>query len=232
LLDEIRLHGENQELKDEATELARQYGIVTPYTAYLIIEDESRRNVPESVRLMPRFYRDREARDEAAQVWQQFQKNSSGQAALADAQAGRALRSANAPSEAASESMARFRARYGLGSASGGIPAAQSASSGGVQPNSIPTTPIYTGPAQSTAGRLVQYSQQSRFVGGKTFFENENGWVDSAIQKLKGARHVRLQFGSAEYFNFLKEHPQAAPWLALGQNVQLELGNVIYEVIP
>ncbi|HVV70582.1 MAG TPA: VIT domain-containing protein, partial [Verrucomicrobiae bacterium] len=32
LLDEIRLHGENSELRDEVTDLARKYGIVTPYT--------------------------------------------------------------------------------------------------------------------------------------------------------------------------------------------------------
>ena len=42
LLDEIRLHGENAELKNEATDLARQFGLVTPYTAYLIMEDEQR----------------------------------------------------------------------------------------------------------------------------------------------------------------------------------------------
>jgi len=40
LLDQIRLHGENKELVDEVTRLARQYGIVTPYTSYLIVEDE------------------------------------------------------------------------------------------------------------------------------------------------------------------------------------------------
>ena len=50
LLDEIRLHGENAELRDEVTELARKYGIVTPYTAYLIVEDETRRNVPTPMR--------------------------------------------------------------------------------------------------------------------------------------------------------------------------------------
>jgi len=32
LLDEIRLRGENSELRDEVTELARKYSIVTPYT--------------------------------------------------------------------------------------------------------------------------------------------------------------------------------------------------------
>src|SRR5207248_4089430 len=46
LLDEIRMHGESPELKDEVTRLARRWGIVTPYTAYLIMEDERARGVP------------------------------------------------------------------------------------------------------------------------------------------------------------------------------------------
>jgi len=48
LLDQIRLNGENKELVDEITQLAREHGIVTPYTSYLIMEDEEvriRRNV-------------------------------------------------------------------------------------------------------------------------------------------------------------------------------------------
>jgi Ca-activated chloride channel family protein len=40
LLDQIRLHGEDRELVDEVTRLARRHGIVTPYTSYLIVEDE------------------------------------------------------------------------------------------------------------------------------------------------------------------------------------------------
>lgn len=52
LLDQIRLHGESKELRDEVTELARKYGIVTPYTAYLIVEDEARRNVPMPMRTL------------------------------------------------------------------------------------------------------------------------------------------------------------------------------------
>ncbi len=41
LLDEMRLHGENQELKDTVVQLATKYGIVTPYTAYLVTEPGS-----------------------------------------------------------------------------------------------------------------------------------------------------------------------------------------------
>ncbi|MBM3474600.1 MAG: VWA domain-containing protein [Armatimonadetes bacterium] len=40
LLDEIRLKGENRELKDEIVDLALTYGIVTPYTSFLVNEDE------------------------------------------------------------------------------------------------------------------------------------------------------------------------------------------------
>ncbi len=43
LLDRIRFYGENDELVDEAAVLARRFGIVTPYTSYLIVEEEMRR---------------------------------------------------------------------------------------------------------------------------------------------------------------------------------------------
>lgn len=43
LLDQIRLHGKDKELIDEITQLARTYGIITPYTSYLIVEDEETR---------------------------------------------------------------------------------------------------------------------------------------------------------------------------------------------
>jgi Ca-activated chloride channel family protein len=40
LLDQIRLHGENKELKDEVVRLSLAYGIETPYTSYLVLENE------------------------------------------------------------------------------------------------------------------------------------------------------------------------------------------------
>ena len=38
LLDQIRLHGENKELKDEVVRLSLAHGIETPYTSYLVLE--------------------------------------------------------------------------------------------------------------------------------------------------------------------------------------------------
>src|SRR3990167_836235 len=39
LLEEIRLRGEKPELKEEIVALGKRYGIVTPYTSYLVVED-------------------------------------------------------------------------------------------------------------------------------------------------------------------------------------------------
>ena len=114
LLDETRLRGENSELRDEVTELARKYGIVTPYTAYLILEDETRREVPVSMRSLQNFERDGKARQQAAEAWNGFKNESSGEAAVADARYGMALKSANAPSAAAAGGEAAFRRRYGV----------------------------------------------------------------------------------------------------------------------
>lgn len=40
LLDLLRLNGESKELKDEIIMLSKKYGLITPYTAFLILEDE------------------------------------------------------------------------------------------------------------------------------------------------------------------------------------------------
>ena len=41
LVDEIRLNGENKELRDEITRLSEKYGIMTPYTSFLVTEEGS-----------------------------------------------------------------------------------------------------------------------------------------------------------------------------------------------
>ncbi|MDX1548766.1 MAG: VWA domain-containing protein, partial [Rhodothermales bacterium] len=50
LLEAIRLHGESDELKDEVVALAKEFGLVTPYTSYLVLEDDALANAPQQVR--------------------------------------------------------------------------------------------------------------------------------------------------------------------------------------
>ena len=209
LLDEIRLHGDNAELRDEATDLARKYGIVTPYTAYLIMEDEGRRDVPVPLRSMHSFERDKAALNQAQQSWSEFKTERSGDAAVAGAQSGLALRMANAPSVATAQAESALRRRYGSAPANvGGVALAE----------------------PEAATRVTQYASQSKFVAGKTFFLNDHTWVDAAIQKASNLKTVRLEFGSQEYFDFLKAHPETLAWASLGQNVRFLFENTIYEV--
>jgi hypothetical protein len=68
-------------------------------------------------------------------------------------------------------------------------------------------------PAETPAtARLSQYTQQSRFVNGRAFFQNGKQWIDSTAQNT--AKRQRVQFNSEEYFNLLTKHPEAGPWLA------------------
>jgi Ca-activated chloride channel family protein len=200
LLDEIRIHGETAELRDEATELARKYGIVTPYTAYLIVEDEDRRRVPMADRSMQSMSADAATRAEVAKAWTGFKDKKEGEDGVANARSQNAFKFAQqAPASIASGASESLR----------GFAAAAPA-------------------ATPAAARLSQYTQQSRFVNGRAFFQNGNQWIDSNAQNT--SKHQRVQFNSEEYFNLLTKHPEAGPWLALGQNVVLTLDDTVYEI--
>ena len=69
-----------------------------------------------------------------------------------------------------------------------------------------------------------------QFVGGRTFFQNGTIWVDSLVQKLPKAQHLSIKLGSPEYFDLVAKHPETAPWLALGQQVQFVLDGKVYEI--
>jgi Ca-activated chloride channel family protein len=230
LLDEIRLRGENAELKEEVTDLARKYSIVTPYTAWLITEDEARRNVAMERRLLPQLRADREANEQAAASYDSFKRMKDGDVAVGGARLARELKAAEAPT------VAQFRANESVARSYGAAPAASGPSGvAGVPLPAIasPTprgTVVVAKPAADAASRVARYAQQNRFVAGKSFYQNGAQWVDAEAQQLKDAKPVKLQFGSTEYFALLAKHPAAAQWLALGKSVQFVLKGTLYEV--
>ena len=76
--------------------------------------------------------------------------------------------------------------------------------------------------------RLSQYHSTVQVRERARFFQNGNQWIDSNAQNT--AKRQRVQFNSEEYFNLLTKHPEAGPWLALGQNVVLTLDDTVYEI--
>lgn len=218
LLDEIRLHGENGELRDEVTDLARKFGIVTPYTAYLIVEDEARRNVPLSMQSLPQLSADSLARRDAAANWDSFKMERDGGRAVAGARYGYELKNAAAPAVAAASGAVEANRALGL---NGGV------AGGGGGGGSTPTSP----PAEASKIRLAQQSQPGQFIAGKNFYQNtRNEWVDESAQKAQNPKRQRIQFNTKEYFAFAAKTPRALPWLALGQNVQFVLDDTLYEI--
>jgi len=224
LLDEIRLHGENKELKDEVTDLARKYGLVTPYTAYLILEDEARRGVPLAVQSMPQLREERFAMDAMKDLSSRYAGDRSGGLAVNAARANQAFKQAGNMSEVAS------------GYADANRSLAYSAPVATAKPGAVGEAgrlgmEVGGGAYINTDSRRArQFVQNSQFVNGRNFYQNGNQWVDSEVQQSQQMRRVRLLFNSKEYFAFAATNAAARPWLALGNNVQFVLHDTIYEV--
>ena len=212
LLEEIRLHGENKERKDEVVSLSRNWGIVTPYTSYLIIEDEESRGIPVAQQSMGNrlgfsklnsdsantikskatpsskdqnwFQRDLEK-----ESFRRLSKNDSGSGAVAAARASEQLKQAN-------QSKA-FKSAY----------------------------------KEAQYGNQISFEQQAtRTIAGKTFFQNEESWIDSLVPEQKDRTAKRLEFGSKEYFKLLNLDANTAKWLSVSVNMQIIINGTLYEI--
>ncbi len=206
LLDQVRLHGESEELKDEITRLARQFGIVTPYTAYLIVEDEAKRNVPVTIRALQNIAAPSAApvREELRRAAVDMRERKVGDDAVANAQLGASLQAATAPASVAQKSMSSLGERAVAGSGAA---------------------------AELARDNLRQSQQQMRVVRGQMFYQNGSQWIDARVPAQQNAKKVQVVFNSDEYFALLRKHPEVGPWLALGVNVQFILADTVYEVV-
>lgn len=216
LLDEIRLRGESAELREEVVELARTYGIVTPYTAYLIVEDETRRGVPVTSRSLPMVERERAAADEARREYASVAGGVAGGVAGSVAET-IVVRKDGEDAVAGAVAYERLKRAENAAAPRAANIAAQSALSG----------------RAAEAGARLQdalAAQGQRFVGGRTFYQNGAQWVDAQVSQQARARRVQVKFNSAEYFELLRRHPSAPQWLSLGRSVTFVIGDIVYEV--
>jgi Ca-activated chloride channel family protein len=217
LLDQIRLHGENPELKDEVSDLAREFGLVTPYTAYLIMQDEQQRNVAPGNQAMNDLENDSQAQARAGEAMSAL-STPSGSDAVNMSRGQNEMKSAMQSQDSLEKSNISYARSLGM--------TASAAAALAVPADSSMPTPA----AAEPAARLVQYTQRARFVGGRAFFLNGKEWVDGNLSTQKNANVTRLVFASDKYFAFVEQHPAAEPYLALGRNVKIALGNDEYDI--
>ncbi|MEE3176083.1 MAG: VIT domain-containing protein [Verrucomicrobiota bacterium] len=208
LLEEIRLHGENKELKDEVVALSRKWGIVTPYTSYLIIEDEESRGIPVARQSMGKRIASRNAnsvrtiKSQNGSAEGQFQRNLEKQ---------------------------RFRGFADSDSGSGAVAAARASEQLKKATQSKAFKDAYK---ESQYGNQISFEQQAtRTIAGKTFFQNEGFWIDSLVPEQKERVAKRLTFGSKEYFELLNQDANTAKWLSVAVNMQIIIDGTLYEIV-
>jgi Ca-activated chloride channel family protein len=275
LLDEIRKNGETAELKEEVVRLARQNGIVTPYTAYLILEDEQRRGVPLATRTLREFEQDVRARDAAKAVYDgtvaesRGERFRSGDVAVANADNLYRMKYSENVQQSAQEFGLKKGGSFdvergtavagggigrggGAGGPATGVDASSAAAAPALRPAATkPEDPLVLSRSSNgsltlggMAGKSVSgkeaealgyrsstnYTQQARVVRGRAFYQNGNTWTDAAAATRTDLKKREVKFNSDEYFALMQEHPEAAAWLALGNEVDLVLGDVLVVV--
>jgi len=202
LLDEIRLHGERAELRQEVISVARRFGLVTPYTSYLVAPDvqvtqpqfvERRRpdlDMHFSVDAQLRVPAPSPPRDREESRFEGFETT------------------VTQPSTSSSHS------------GSGSAPAGQSAPSGatGERGRRISEEVHEMASAERADGAT---SQGVRFALGRAFTWQSGAYVDA--NHHEGMRELRIRPMSRAYFALLTLRPELRAAFALGSNVVIVL---------
>ena len=74
------------------------------------------------------------------------------------------------------------------------------------------------------------YAQQVKVVNGRAFYQNGSTWTDSTVQSKQNLKRQQVAFNSDDYFALARRDPNAAAWLSLGSEVDVVIGDTLYEV--
>ncbi|MCC6334645.1 MAG: VWA domain-containing protein [Myxococcales bacterium] len=207
LLESIRLNGEKAELKDEIVSLGKKYGIVTPYTSYLVVEDTpmpvARNQPPPPPRPWDRPME--EARREAPKgAGGSFLESRPGSSA-----------SAPAPTAAAEPEADDFASGFGRGGFAQSGAAKKSLEASGGKDAIAASKAVRKMKDEEVAGRV---NEPVRTASGRTFIYRDGGWIDSEAQGGT-AKQLKVKYLSDAYFALLKARPDLKAALALSDRL-------------
>ncbi len=203
LLDQLRLHGDNKELRNEVAKLGRNFGIVTPFTSQLVVEERER-----LARGLQGFDLDRGKRNrDASQV-----RRDLGRAGLVipeeesleqdDADA------PNSPAPANKQKTGKKAVSQSL---------------------KIAKMQYFSRLDQKGQRRLWKTQRK----GEHTFHLISGIWIDASLTKAHQGKIRRIEAFSEEYFKILTKHPELAKVLAFSTAMVIVLGpNEAIEIIP
>jgi len=176
LLQEMRLHGTNDELLTEVIELSKKFGIITEYTSFLVTGDDQ---------LMANRYWEAEA----PVLRRKLQENVDG-----------------------------------LGKAQVGKKAIRQSSNLYDQANL----------AQAPAAYEVEIDEQkheitnAQQVGVQAFYQSGNNWIQSGIDK--DSTDLEIKRYSTAYFQIIEKDPSLGRYLAVGDEVRLQIGSQVVQI--
>ena len=203
LMEQVRSHGEQKELRDEIVDLGTRYGIVTPYTSYLAIDgaEVSRTG------LFSNFPQQRNVTS-LGSSGRRPAKDSVGRASAGTADA-------NAPPPPS------------VSPAPANAPATVTLSTGVVAVQESKRAR-----EQQEAAKLKEETRSDAVqrAGGKTFYLIDGVWTDSEFKAETKLPETALTFGSDEYFAVLKQHPKLASFFSLGERVVVVFEGRVYRV--
>ena len=238
LLDQVRLQGEAEELKNEVILLSREYGIMTPYTSYLVLESDDAYRQHGIRRDREHGVRPEEA--EMAKASRVFARKGL-EGKLADERAPETRRPSGGDPAApaakpAPEPIPVFSdtAADGISSRSGAFRAGAGRRYQVVRENAREVNEYMKRDSGRDAIQLSEairsYKDRQttrediasvRHVGRKIFYLINGQWVDGAYKEAMKTR--RVAFASDAYFELLARHPELKPFLALGEKVTVVL---------
>ncbi|MCB1216643.1 VWA domain-containing protein [bacterium] len=190
LLDQIRLKGENRELLDEVDRLAVRYGIVTPYTSYLITEPEM-------------YFREDDRMANLSQSLEEAMDEESGERAVGRSR--QSMMNQAADNAAAPQTAGAVAGGSGFDKKVYGKDA--DALSGLADSGTF-----------DNRGGSVAPGTTVNYVQNQTFVNSESRWVDSRY-RAESQQTVRIQTYSDEYFALLDDYPALGEFLSQGEGV-------------
>jgi Ca-activated chloride channel family protein len=208
LLDQIRLNGEQEELKTEVVRLAKKFGLVTPYTSYLAVDDS-----------------ELEGRQQPQARRQNRRSSDDLDATLGATGSGRGGGANDAPVEESEPQPRRRRARTRS-------PKKSSSFKGYGKATGADAV------AASEATRDLKEAEQvdekdattRRWVAGSTFVLTDGVWIQEGLKK--DAKATKVEMYSEKYFALVRENPELGKVAKLGDKVLVKLGGTVYRIVP
>jgi Ca-activated chloride channel family protein len=207
LLDNIRLNGEQGELVDEVVTLGRRYGIVTPYTSFLVTEDVPNQQAwRQAMPMEEPMWMDEAAGPRGGDFDDGSGWGGGGQPTTTAMPA--------APAAAARADYERYQALSALPGVAGSTGAeAASGESGRRLSEQL---------RDMRESDRVTSSAMTQYVAGRLFVQSGGAWVEDGAQGA--SETLEILYLSGAYFQLLAAHPELSDVLSLGQDVTIKAG--------